>query len=189
LVWWFLACVVRTNRPPLLHRRYDSSGWLVMTPVPGHQLEPGLRPATKLATTANATHDCQSRQLFSHLQSLLIFFCVGANERLEICSQSRFESTQDLFLYTRTHRAHPATEPKSSAAHKMASVDGWKQYFTAEGNAYYYNEVSGETSWDPPSSLQSHDYNVSLPSSSSLPLIRVACPSRAHSHAFFVFFC
>jgi hypothetical protein len=70
----------------------------------------------------------------------------------------------------------------------MASVDGWKQYFTAEGNAYYYNEVSGETSWDPPSSLQSHDYNVSLPSSSSLPLIRVACPSRAHSHAFFVFF-
>ncbi|ELR21237.1 myosin1, putative [Acanthamoeba castellanii str. Neff] len=42
----------------------------------------------------------------------------------------------------------------------MASVDGWKQYFTAEGNAYYYNEVSGETSWDPPSSLQSHDYNA-----------------------------
>jgi hypothetical protein len=42
----------------------------------------------------------------------------------------------------------------------MASVDGWKQYFTAEGNAYYYNEVSGETSWDPPTSLQSHDHNV-----------------------------
>lgn len=49
-------------------------------------------------------------------------------------------------------------------------MDGWKQYFTAEGNAYYYNETTGETSWDPPASLQSFDHNVRA--TALLPLLR-----------------
>lgn len=36
-------------------------------------------------------------------------------------------------------------------------MDGWKQYSTPEGNVYYYNSVTGETSWDKPASLAGDD--------------------------------
>jgi len=34
-------------------------------------------------------------------------------------------------------------------------AQGWKEYQTPEGNLYYYNSDTGETSWDKPLSLMS----------------------------------
>lgn len=39
----------------------------------------------------------------------------------------------------------------------MAEVDGWKEYYTADGIAYYFNAETQETSWDKPDCMKTEE--------------------------------
>jgi hypothetical protein len=66
---------------------------------------------------------------------------------------------------TASAQAVESAAPTAVASESSAADSSWGEYFDGDGNKYYYNTVTAETSWDPPPGFKREPIEAAEPTS------------------------